>query len=142
VCAQAGVGLSETSPDEDILAIDCAVEYPEAPVRVQVKCTSQLGLERSSFTVPIDDKWRSKWARSLFPGYLLLVVVPAEVEAWIEHLDTGTLHNTAAFWTRLPTEETTVRSISIPRAQRMTQETLGQWHHALIAAATPKKEDE
>lgn len=40
VCAQAGVGLSETSADEDVLAIDCDVKFAEGVVGVQVKCTS------------------------------------------------------------------------------------------------------
>ena len=37
VCAQAGVLMSEGSMDEDVLAFDCTVGFPDGDVRVQVK---------------------------------------------------------------------------------------------------------
>ena len=33
ICAQAGVGLNETPADEDVLAVDCDVVFPEGSVQ-------------------------------------------------------------------------------------------------------------
>ncbi|WP_103348897.1 hypothetical protein [Amycolatopsis sp. CA-128772] len=48
VCSQAGVGFQETSPDEDVLAVDGCVEFEIAAARVQIKCTGQFRLKGGS----------------------------------------------------------------------------------------------
>lgn len=80
VCAQAGVPMQETSPDEDVFAVDCTADFAEGPVFVQVKCTSTLALAGASASVALEDKWKERWARRLNPVYLLLVLVPSDVE--------------------------------------------------------------
>jgi hypothetical protein len=132
VCAQAGVGLTETEPDEDVLAVDCAVQYPELAVRVQVKCTSRLTIRGRTKSIPVDESWIEKWSRSLVPVYLLVVIVPSEVSEWLEHVDEGTMHRTAAFWKRVD-RGVALPSVKIPKGQRLTVDTISLWHKELLA---------
>ena len=139
VCAQAGFGLTETEPDEDVLAVDCAVQYPELAVSVQVKCTSGLTIKGRTKSIPVEEGWIEKWSRSLVPVYLLVVIVPKEVSKWLEHVDEGTLHRTAAFWKRVD-RGVTLPSVKIPRSQRLTVDTISLWHRELLANFEPPDE--
>jgi hypothetical protein len=132
VCAQAGVGLTETEPGEDYLAVDCAVQYAELAVPVQVKCTSRLTIRGRTKSIPVDESWIAKWSGSLVPVYLLVVIVPNEVSKWLEHVDEGTMHRTAAFWKRVD-HGVTLPSVQIPREQRLTVGTISLWHRDLLA---------
>ncbi|GAA4536419.1 DUF4365 domain-containing protein [Amycolatopsis samaneae] len=136
VCAQAGVGLNETSPDEDVLATDCDVRFPEGTVGVQVKCTSRLTLGGKTKTWRLKEEWIRKWEQCLLPVYFVLVVVPARHPSWLEHLAEGTMHHTAAFWQRIDTDRLG-RSLVIPKAQRLTAETFSIWHRDLLAVFRP-----
>jgi hypothetical protein len=40
ICAQAGVSFTETSADEDNMAVDGLVSFARSSSRVQLKCTS------------------------------------------------------------------------------------------------------
>ena len=132
ICAQAGFGMVETSPDEDVLAVDCEVQFEEAPVRVQVKCTSGLTIGGRTKSSPLKEEWIGKWSRSCLPVYLVIVVVPEDVSTWLEHPDEGTMHRTAAFWKRVD-GESELPSVTIPASQRLTAATLTTWHQDLIA---------
>lgn len=128
VCSQAGVGFQETSPDEDVLAVDGNVEFEIASARVQVKCTGRFRLNGgSTATWPIDEAWRQHWKRSGVPVYFVLVIVdPDDQLEWLHHQDAATLHRAAAFWVRvdtLPDE----KNIAVPKAQRLTADTLRLW---------------
>jgi hypothetical protein len=135
VCAQAGVGVNETSPDEDVLAVDCDVVFREAAVRVQVKCTSGLTLAGKTKSWKLKPEWLRKWDESLVPVYFVLVVVPKAEPAWLSHPDDGTMHATAAFWQRVP--RSSGKSLSIPKTQRLTADTLDAWHADLLASFAP-----
>lgn len=136
ICAQAGVGLNENSPDEDVSAVDCEVEFAELPVRVQVKCTSGLSIGARSKSVPIEEKWIEKWRQSLVPVYLIVVIVPKNVADWLDHIDDGTMHRTAAFWERVD-RGASLPSVKIPKNQRLTAATLSLWHNDLLAEFKP-----
>jgi hypothetical protein len=136
ICAQAGVGLSETSPDEDVLATDCTVDFKEGPVRVQVKCTSGLTIGGKTKSYTLKPEWLRKWDESLVPVYFVIVVVPKQDKTWLAHQADGTFHRTAAFWQRVP-QASTAKSITIPKAQRLTTDTLPIWHSELRAAFSP-----
>lgn len=128
VCSQAGVGFQETSPDEDVLAVDGNVEFDVAPARVQVKCTGQFRLKGgSTATWPIDESWRQRWRRSGLPVYFVLVIVdPDDQVSWLQHQDEATLHRAAAFWARVDTLPDG-QNIIVPKAQRLTADTLRLW---------------
>jgi hypothetical protein len=136
ICAQAGVGLTETSPDEDTLATDCDIQFAEGNVRVQVKCTSTMALAGSTKSWSLKPVWLRKWGESLIPVYFVLVVVPSQEGTWLTHLDDGTLHRTAAFWQKIEVADLTT-SIRIPRTQRLTASTLSTWHADLISLFHP-----
>lgn len=136
ICAQAGLGLNETSPDEDVLATDCDVLFAEGNVRVQVKCTSGLALGGWTKSWSLKPTWLRKWEHSQLPVYFVLVVVPKNEPSWLEHLADGTMHRTAAFWQRVRAEQLD-GSISIPKGQRLTAETLNSWHSDLLAVFRP-----
>jgi Domain of unknown function (DUF4365) len=135
VCSQAGVGFQETSPDEDVLAVDGNVEFEIAPARVQVKCTGQFRLKGGlTATWPIDESWRQRWKRSGLPVYFVLVIVdPDDQVSWLHHQDEATLHRAAAFWARvdaLPDGQ----NIVVPKAQRLTADTLRLWAEEVEAS--------
>ncbi|WP_410589248.1 DUF4365 domain-containing protein [Amycolatopsis sp. lyj-23] len=135
VCSQAGVGFQETSPDEDVLAVDGCVEFEIAAARVQVKCTGQFRLRGgSTATWPIDEAWRQHWKRSGVPVYFVLVIVdPDDQTSWLHHQDEATLHRAAAFWVRVDTLPDG-RNIKVPKTQRLTAETLRLWSREVEAS--------
>lgn len=124
VCSEAGVPMSETSPDEDVYAIDAHVRFPELDVPLQVKCTSKLTVTGVSASIASDPAWLQKWRMSLLPVYLVLVIVPKRA-AWLRHDKGGTWHATAAFWVRVTGHET--GRIQVPKKQRLTRLTFDAW---------------
>jgi hypothetical protein len=135
VCAQAGVGMTETSPDEDVLAVDCSIEFFEAPVRVQVKCTSQFAITGRSASWSLDPAWTQVWAKAKVPVYFVLVIVGKDYDSWLEHDVDGTVHRAAAFWRRLVPGELGTR-LEIPKSQRLSAETLQHWRRDMLAQFT------
>lgn len=132
VCSQAGVGVMETGVDEDVLAIDCVLTFPEGQVVVQVKCTSGKTISGKRAAVSLKPEWCEKWAKQKGPVYLLLVIVPADVEVWLTHHPKGTAHASAAFWVRVHGDEGT--SVTVPKAQRLTSATFDIWNAEMLAA--------
>jgi len=131
VCSQAGMPVSETAPDEDVLAVDCDVKFEQASVLVQVKCTSRLTIPGKSASVKLEAEWRAKWAKQKLPVYLLLVIVPSKTGEWLRHQDDGTQHATAAYWVRVNGSEGD--SVNVPKSQRLTAATFKTWHSQLLA---------
>ena len=86
ICSQAGVGFQESSPDEDVLAIDGCVDFEVAPVRVQVKCTGKFRIKGGrTATWQIEEPWLRHWVRSAVPVYFVLVIVdPDEQASWMQ----------------------------------------------------------
>lgn len=135
VCSQAGVGFQETSPDEDVLAVDGSVDFEIACARVQVKCTGQFKIKGgSTATWPVEESWRLRWTRSRLPVYFVLVIVdPDDQMSWLHHHDEATLHRAAAFWVRVDTLPEG-KSIVVPKAQRLTSDTLRLWANDIEAS--------
>ena len=133
ICAQAGVGMTETSPDEDVLAVDCDVKFVESSVGVQVKCTSQFTITGRQSSWKIEPSWRDSWAKSKVPIYFVLVIVAGEAPDWLEHRQKATLHHTAAFWCRVDKLSSDAKSVTVPKSQRLTVATMETWHADLSA---------
>ncbi|NQX37136.1 DUF4365 domain-containing protein [Herbiconiux sp. VKM Ac-2851] len=126
ICAQAGVSVAETEPDEDIMAIDVAVHFPRLSARVQIKCTSKFKLTGKSVTMDLDPKWVESWKESFAPVYFLVVIVPAVIPDWIVHPATSTSHKTGAYWVRFdPTIHR--EKITVLKTSRFTLDTLHEW---------------
>ncbi|MFG1853452.1 DUF4365 domain-containing protein [Actinomadura geliboluensis] len=142
ICSHAGVGFTETSTDEDVLAVDGNIEFPIAAARVQVKCTGQFRIKGGkTATWSAEEGWWKKWKGSKLPVYLVLVVVdPDTQEKWLEHREDGTLHRAAAFWVRVDTMEE-ADSIVVPKIQRLTAATLSEWAVDLNACFMQSKKE-
>ncbi|MDQ0575235.1 DUF4365 domain-containing protein [Agromyces albus] len=141
VAGQAGCNFYETSPGEDVLAVDCLLEYPESNVRVQVKTTKRYAIDGTDaeITYSADEKWIAKWAASALPVYFVVVVVPDDSAAWLNHDNDGThMVRTAAYWVRIdPADFVSSKSIRIPRGQRLDAATIALWHDDLRKLYTP-----
>jgi len=126
ICAQAGVSIAETEPDEDIMAIDVGVLFPRMASRVQVKCTSKFKMTGKSITMDLEPKWVASWSESFAPVYFLVVVVPAVIPDWIAHPATSTSHKTGAYWARFDPAVHT-NKITVLKTNRFTLDTLHEW---------------
>lgn len=131
VCAEAGVGLSETRAGEDHFAIDAYVVLRNGPVPVQVKCTTRqfTQTEPRHMTWQIEQAWWDKWAENMLPVFVLLVQVPNDDRGWIDYdQDDATLHRTSAYWVHVQAAPGPApASITLPRAQRFTAASLTEW---------------
>lgn len=136
VCSQAGVGFKETSPDEDVRAIDGEIDFDVAPAAVQVKCTGKFKIDGGrTATWPADVVWRKKWNKIKIPVYFVLVLVDPDIQAnWLEHRNDGTMQHAAAFWVRV--NQLTGDSVTVPKSQRLTAETLNEWAEDVTACFT------
>ena len=139
LCSQAGVGLTEISVDEDVLAIDAMINFAVAEARVQVKCTGQFRKNGSGATTwPAEEKWWAKWNKSGVPVYFIVIVVDPDVQAhWLDHRVDGTMHHAAAFWVRVD-RMAAAPSIRVPRKQRLTVSTFREWAADVDACFAPQ----
>lgn len=133
ICSQGGVTFNETEPDSDVLAVDCMVVFPEAPIRIQVKCTSSKKLHGRSASWKLEEGWVRKWETSKIPVYFVLVIVPPKWDSWLSHDPKGTFHATGAFWRRVDFGAPVKGQLKIDKANRLTMATLETWHAELLA---------
>lgn len=138
LCGQAGVSSQETSPDEDGKAIDLTVDFCEAGVGVQVKCSSTFRINGgATATWPAEHHWITKWNSRMTPVYCVLVLVdPIEQARWLDHRADGTWHRSAAFWTRV-NHLRVGDNIVFDKRHRLTVQTFAQWHKELLDAFRP-----
>lgn len=131
ICAQAGVSWTPTSADEDRRAIDGMIDLGPGSAMIQVKCSSKTLLTSASHSVALKPKWVAQWSEiTLAPVYVVLVKVPKVVPDWVEHLDIGTTHHTAAFWAQFDATSH-ANSIAVPKSQRLTINTIHEWRRDL-----------
>lgn len=131
VCAHAGCTVIETTQDSDVHSIDATIQFAEADVRVQMKCSSTKQMTSDFESIDLHDNWITKWKKSELPVYVVLVVVPEDKTEWVGYRDDDTLHKTRAYWARYQ-RESTKKSIQIPRDQRFGVATIHEWHGELI----------
>lgn len=128
VVAQAALPIPEFKSGEDHLAVDLNVEFPVSPVRVQVKCGGRKANKSGSISVPLDAKWRSKWAQCQIPVYLVYVCLERTSPGdWIDHSDDAqTVLHAHAHWVRV--NGVSAASVSIPIANRLSIDTFSTWN--------------
>jgi hypothetical protein len=72
----------------------------------------------------------AKWRKNAYPVYLVVVVVPADHDTWLDFdTDDQTLARSAAYWAEVDRDKTTGPwSVALRREDRLTAATLRQWH--------------
>ena len=126
LAAHAGVALKETSPDEDVDALDVTLWFGRASAEVQVKCSAQWKVGLGVASLALEPEWVEKWKASYHPVYVVLVKVPSVVGDWIEGRTSTTLHRTVAFGKRFdPSVHTS--TMKFTKADQLTSDTLYDW---------------
>lgn len=139
LCAQVGVGFTETRPDADVQGIDGHLSFDSTMVHVQVKCTTQSPTKNDPhFTWTLKPSWVAGWARKTSPVYLVLVHVPKSPLDWVSYPDAPatTCHSTAAYWARVDKLPVGATSVSVPCTNRLTAATISQWESSRLAGFT------
>ncbi|MCC5479060.1 DUF4365 domain-containing protein [Streptomyces barringtoniae] len=127
IVSQAGVGFTETSPDEDVLAVDGSVDFAIAPARIQIKCSSRFSIAGTTATWHSEFHWRERWSACALPVYFILVILDFDDRVdWIDHQLSGTHQKAAAFWVRV-NRLGSDQKIHIPKSQRLTVDSLQVW---------------
>lgn len=140
LAAHAGVGFMENSPDEDVDAVDVALQFARASVRVQVKCTGSFKVGPGRATLELEPGWVEKWSASFEPVYVVLVKVPSVVSDWIEGQPASTVHKAVAFGKLFdPVAHTT--SMQFTKADLLTTEMLYDWRDELYARHERSREE-
>lgn len=134
LCAHAGASFSETSVDEDIMAIDGTVDFARMPIRVQIKCTSKFSVRGTKFTLPLEPTWVKKWAASQTPVFVVVVKVPGDISRWLDYDPSFTRHNTVAFGRRFDAMNDG-RSMTFSSADRITGESIYEWRDLAYSIA-------
>lgn len=138
IAAQAGIGLQETSPGEDVLAIDALLNFKEGDLRVQVKTSRCHDMDPAlpEIRYPAKQQWIARWAENYAPCYFVVVVVPADSGAWLDHHKGGThMAGTAGYWTRIDVAALRQQpTVVVPKAQRLGADTMTVWHRDLVEA--------
>lgn len=131
VCAQAGCTAIETPQDSDVHAIDGTIQFEEADVRVQLKCSSTMQMTAEFERIDLKENWIAKWKKAEIPVYVVLVVVPPEKTDWVSYRSDDTLHRTRAYWAEFD-RSSVEKSIRIPRSQQFGVGTIHEWHSQMI----------
>ena len=124
--AQAAVIHNEVSGGEDHLAVDVSLTFPVGPVTAQVKSGRRAPNSDGSITVNVAESWKSKWANTKTPVYLVYVRIEKEPPTeWVEHPDQHTMLHAYALWARV--NDVTGASVRIPASNRLTAATFNTW---------------
>lgn len=101
VATRAGYTIGGWKVDKD--GVDITLRSRGLMVDLQLKCTSSPKVTKAGYSFSLDtptyDKLRDK-ERSA-PGYLGLVIAPANVDDWIEHRSTEVLMACHGYWARI-----------------------------------------
>jgi hypothetical protein len=66
----------------------------------------------------------------------VVVIVSPDVSAWLHHGLDGTTQRAGAYWCRINTDNV-VRRIQVPKANRLTEATLSEWHADMMEVFKP-----
>ena len=141
IASQAGHALSAVSQDVDTLAFDVTLEFAEAGIRIQLKCSAVRHFNKAgTLQFPVEEPWIRKWGMNHNPTYCILVMVPSTISDWIAHRQLGsyqplaspeTLFRASAYWARVDRLDASASSITFSRRQRFTADTVRRWREDL-----------
>lgn len=136
IAAQAGYAWQATAAENDVHSFDGFVAiHPGTELSVQVKC--YRGQFKKSKSYKILPAWRDNWATLVQPAYFVVVEVPENVSAWLEHdvNARSTLERASAYWTRIDPLLDGQKSIQVRTDQRLTAATFELWHEQFVEYA-------
>lgn len=126
ISSEAGAPVMMTGQDQDINAIDAQIDFLEAPIRVQLKCTSSLTVTDKGLRFRLKEEWVKKWDRSQLPVYLLIIVLGSDSD-WLKYEDAATIANAKAFWARVDKLPLSTTSILINPSDTVDNKTIETW---------------
>jgi hypothetical protein len=132
IASRAGCAISLRYVDDDSVDLTlCSKLHSRRPsIDVQLKCTFQDIIEDDFLKFPISRKNYDDLRTDdiLAPRILLVFLVPAVLEDWIEQTEDEMLIRKCGYWFSLkgfpPTINTATVTLSIPRTNRFTIESL------------------
>jgi hypothetical protein len=136
LAAHAGLNRTSSSVDDDSIDVSFKskgyhgrlVRSPQ--IEFQLKCTSQDLVDGEVIKFPLPRKNYDDLRGSDFasPRYLAVLLVPEDVDRWIEHNDEHIELHKNCYWLSLrnyePTDNVNTVTVSIPLDQRLTTEIL------------------
>lgn len=129
ICAQAHIGFDEGSPGEDMLALDGAIKYAIADVRVQIKATTRWSLSDTGgpLHLPIEPGWAAKWEMQVNPTFLIAVLMDRTISNWSLPAGGGTHLDAHALWARIDGIDPSSTYVELDRKNRFTSSTIAEW---------------
>lgn len=123
LATKGGYTLGQWNVDKD--GVDATLRKRAITVDVQLKCTMHPRESRGSYVYDLDiptfDKLRSR--ERCAPGYLVLVVVPRDLDDWLSHEQDKVLLLCHGYWARIqdmpPAIGSTRTAIQVPKVQRL-----------------------
>ena len=131
------VGLNKAHPSVDDDSVDMILRGRGFPgklrspqIELQLKCTSQdlINDDQLSFPLSIKNYNDLRGDDVICPRYLIVLLVPKEIDDWLEHEDDALLLKHSCYWTSIKdhpvTSNTTSVTINIPLEQKLTCDSL------------------
>lgn len=139
MAAQAGLNHGSLTVDNDSLDLIIAGKgfgknggYRNPQLHLQLKCTSQdlISGQYIKFPLSIKNYNDLRDPNVIAPSYLVVMIVPEDVNAWTSHDDNNMILNHCCYWVSLKglpasgNKETIV--VNVPLSQRLTPAALYQ----------------
>jgi len=134
IAAQVGLNNAQLSVDDDSVDLMLKGRGFSGKLRspqldLQLKCTSQNLVSNGHLNFPLSIKnYDDLRGAVICPRYLIVLIVPAEVDDWIEHEDDALLLKHSCYWASIKdypgTVNTTSVTINIPLEQKLTCDSL------------------
>lgn len=134
IAAAAAFAVEDRRVDDDSIDMAIFARGGEGTTRsprleIQVKCTSSEVLHNDDVSFFLKKKnYDDLRATTLVPRYLVVVIVPKEVDAWVSHSEEELTVRHCGYWMSLrdrpATDNTSGETIRIPRVNRFDVEQL------------------
>lgn len=137
--ADAGVNFQEHR--KDYMGVDGAVEFFEAPLRIQLKSTTQSEMWADSFEFYLREGWLEKWKHSLVPVVLVLLVINSKTDTngarlpFVKHGCDDYQVNGRGYWVRVDElaknhdfEKSKGLSITLNSTHRIDEQSVIEWY--------------
>ncbi len=148
VAAAAGCNVTRADVDDESVDIELIAAHnpddlrPSPHLAIQAKCTELDGGEGDVLPLPLKLKnYNDLRAPCHVPRLLVVVCVPADVDAWLTATPEALVLRRCAFWRSLrglpPADTETRKTVHIPRSQRFEPRALAALMATIARGDTP-----